>query len=355
MYDDADDFGFDDLDRQNILEQKWQEQLRMVHSFSNRLPPPVYVVEPILPVPSLNVVYGPPGSFKSLFVADAVTCIACGQTWLVGDSGGCTFPTTQQTVLWLDADNGRRRTIERFSALRIGHRVHDRDIPLHILTMPKPNFNASKVYHVSAIGQILRDVGARVLVLDNLGVIAGDVDENSLDIAHVMANFRHLAEDEEIAVVVIHHERKTGFTKSRAGDSLRGHSSIEASIDLALRIERTEGSESINVSATKSREAHVEPFRVRFVYEQHEDSTLLQSARFESIPVLNANDSKIDQEIKRALTKSKPNTGELVESVTVATGAGREKVRSRITELVNRKEIIAIPNGQNNATYYRLP
>ncbi len=57
-----------------------------------------------------------------------------------------------------------------------------------------------------------------------------------------MAGLRHIAEERDIAVKVIHHKSKCD--RLRAGDSLQGPSSIESALDLALLVER-EGGRSV--------------------------------------------------------------------------------------------------------------
>jgi RecA-family ATPase len=76
-------------------------------------------------------------------------------------------------------------------------------------------------------------------VIDNLGTASGGADENSAQMIGVMAGLRQIAEEGELAVLVIHHKSKGDGV--RADDSLRGHSSIESAVDLALVVEREEG------------------------------------------------------------------------------------------------------------------
>jgi len=123
---------------------------------------------------------------------------------------------------------------------------------------------------------------AGLVVLDNLGVISGDADENAADMAQVMAALRWVAEETGAALVVIHHQRKGAVGgKQRNGDSLRGHSCIEASLDLALRVERNaDDSELLSVEATKARGVAVDPFGARFSYKRKPGTRDLETATF---------------------------------------------------------------------------
>jgi hypothetical protein len=63
------------------------KRLRSVAAFhlGRRLQDPsplIYVVEGLFPLPSLSIVYGAPGTIKSLLMADLAICAAAGLPWL---------------------------------------------------------------------------------------------------------------------------------------------------------------------------------------------------------------------------------------------------------------------------------
>ena len=89
--------------------------------------------------------------------------------------------------------------------------------------MPQPHIDASNGELVEHLAGLVHRLAARLVVLDNLGLITGSTEENSANMASVMGNLRRLAESTGAAVVVIHHQRKgNSYGNSRAGDSLAG-------------------------------------------------------------------------------------------------------------------------------------
>ena len=107
------------------LADAWLEQLRnLAHATAERVPI-AYVADGLLETPCLAIVYGAPGSLKSMLLADLAVCVAGGKPWLSGLPGGNIpgIPTTPAPVLWLDFDNGQRRSDERFAALAKAHEV----------------------------------------------------------------------------------------------------------------------------------------------------------------------------------------------------------------------------------------
>lgn len=252
-------------------------------------PPLEYLVDGLLPAPCLAIVYGGPGSLKSMILADLAVCIAGGLRWLDNlDTDqvrpGVSLQTAQAPTLWIDFDNGARRTDVRFGALLRAHGLGDAT-PCHYVSMPTPHLDASKALHIEALKTLILGGGYRLVIIDNLGLITGDTEENSADMANVMGHLRRLSEDTSAAVVLIHHQRKSAVNGDsngvRRGETLRGHSSIEAALDLALLVDRKQGTDTISLQPTKVRDfLPYELIGARFTYEHADGTHELYSARF---------------------------------------------------------------------------
>jgi hypothetical protein len=246
-----------------------------------------YLVAGLLPCPSLSIMYGGPGSLKSMLLADMAVCVAAGQRWLEPIPGAtgpmATFNVDQAPVFWIDFDNGTRRTDERIDAFGRGRGLPI-DTPLTYVSMPTPWLNASQRDKVMELALLIKHLAAKLIIIDNLGLITGDKEENSAEMAQVMGNLRWLCEETEAAVIVVHHQRKSSGAAGagiRKGESLRGHSSIEAALDLALLVERKEGDDKITIYPTKVRGfREYESFGARFTYEHREGTKDLATARF---------------------------------------------------------------------------
>jgi hypothetical protein len=85
-------------------------------------------------------------------------------------------------------------------------------------------------------------VSVAAIFMDSPGVMSGRNDETSPDMARVMGNLRLVAEEAEAGVVALHHQRKAMGTKVRVDETLRGHTLIEAALDLPLLVVREERS-----------------------------------------------------------------------------------------------------------------
>ena len=307
-------------------------------------PPLEYAVAGIVALGTLCIVFGAPGSLKSMLLADLAVCIAAGLPWLplLGSTEGG-LATIRFPVLWIDLDNGTRRSDERFDAL--GHaRDLSPDIPLFYVSMPAPWLDASSETLMHQVAELVQHLEVKVVFIDNLGLITGGVSEIDAAMAKVMANLRRLCEETEAAVIVVHHQRKSNGTGTRKGDSLRGHSSIEASLDLALHVDRKEGSDTVTVTPTKMRGATFAPLAAQFAYDHHAGTKELAKARFFSTVIDN---SGSDDGIDKALLEVVREQGELNKTAlrdaakTRLSDVGINRISDRIDYLVSTGSLVS--------------
>jgi len=171
----------------------------------------------------------------------------------------------------------------------------------------------------------------------------------------VMFNLRWLADVTGAAIVIIHHQRKGNGIGGRAGDALRGHSSIEAAIDLALQITREPYAELINIEMTKSRGLEVYPFSAAFTFD-HNNAGDLETAAFYSIePDDKQSNRAIEREIKTALQSGGMIQTALWQAVKDALpDVTKNRILDYIKRMVARNEI-NMTVGAKNARVYTLP
>lgn len=317
-----------------------------------------FIVEGLIVSACLIILYGAPGTLKSMVLADLAVCVAAGLPWLAAlpGEGGSARRVTPCVVLWLDFDNGRRRTDERFDAIGRAHGVPD-DIPFYYVSMPSPWLDASANDSVVRLADQIREINAGLVVIDNLGTVTGKADENSAEMINVMAHLRWLAEFTGAAIVVIHHQRKGTAIISRAGETLRGHSSIEAALDLALLVEREAGASLVSVKSTKTRDVDVAPFGAQFSFEHKDGSKELQAARFFGVAVEDTtSDQAIERAIIEAVTLHHPiNQTKLANAVKDALPEiGNNRIRQLANKMVSKKRLTST-SGAHGARLYDLP
>ncbi len=331
--------------------------LTMADAYQPR-PPSKYVVEGLFKLPSLNIVYSHPGALKSMWLAYLAVCIASGQRALspLQSENFASLATIQVPVLWLDFDNGKDRTLERFAAIGKALKV-PADIPLYMYSLPSPCLNIGDDRSVDNLLERIHRYGAKFVVGDNLGTISGGIDENTSAMIKPMFNLRRLVEESEACMSVIHHQRKnTGNKNARDGESLRGHSSIDSALDLALLIEREERSADITIKSTKTRGKDVYPFGCHFAYE-HDDRGELDKVLFLGYPIEDTqSDKAICDVILSVIAKSGPiNQTQLYKAVKeVLPTIGENRIRRIANVMVATSQLVSY-TGKSNSVMYNLP
>lgn len=306
--------------------------------------PTEYVVDKFFARGSLNIVYGAPASMKSMLLADLAACVAGGLEWLPGSlDNGRGVPTVQQPVFWLDMDNGTRRTDERMEAVARGHELAD-DAPLSYVSMPTPWFDVSSLDSLIYLKTLIRSMGAGLVIIDNLGLITGEIEENSAAMAMVMGYLRQIAEGTNAALIVVHHQRKggNGSAGTRAGDSLRGHSSIEAAVDLALLVMREPGGDKVLLRDTKTRGVPVPHIGGQFMYNHRAGTNDLEKAWFVGA-IARSDEDGLRLIVQDVVEAERDGIGKelLIDRVRSELGSsapGVNKVRAIVADMVARED-----------------
>ena len=145
-------------------------------------------------LPSLSMPYGAPGTLKSLLLAEFGICAAAGidclppASWITGNLAKA-ITMRKSRVMWLDFDNGVRRTHDRIAALARARDLPP-DLPFIYYSMPSPWLDATDKGSIGELALRIKDNGSEFVIIDNLGVISGGADENSAEMIQVMSIFQ---------------------------------------------------------------------------------------------------------------------------------------------------------------------
>lgn len=333
--------------------------LTLSDAYSER-PPREYIIEKLLPVPSLTAMYGAPGGLKTMLVLDMVMAVLSGEPFLdplPGMDRVSPFNTQPCGVMWVDVDNGERRSLDRMKALGKARNIPE-EAPFYFVSFPTPPFVASNQDSVdflienAALGEV------KLIIFDNLGTISGGADENSAQMVEVMSGLRKIAERANCAVVVIHHRNKGSAlgNNARKGNALRGHSSIEGALDLALLIEREEGEDVITIESTKTRDIPVWPFEAMWTYTQDAAGELI-SGRFYGLgrPEKDDESKPANERAYEYILISMSDTLSQTDIVTQCKDAkiGRNATLTALEQL-ERDKLVEVDRGERNTKIYRL-
>jgi hypothetical protein len=173
------------------------------------------------------------------------------------------MPVLKGNVVWLDFENGKRRTHDRFSVLGITLQLPV-DAAFYYYSMPTPILNSRDKEQIEELVKLIHKHESKLVTIDNLGNISVGADENSTEMVEIFMHLRWLVEETGAVIIVIRHRRKSAPKNGRMGDGLRGLSSIEAALDLSLLVIRENDSNTINKKPTKVRGSDVQSFATAF-------------------------------------------------------------------------------------------
>jgi hypothetical protein len=174
---------------------------------------------------------------------------------------------------------------------------------------------------------------------------------------NVMAALRRAAEATGAHVAVIHHERKSNGMNARAGENIRGSSTIEAALDLALLFHRPDPSRPIvTIKATKNRILRSVPNVGVILKAESGADKVMTGARCWQVPI--DNDPQEDQArdaLNDILANGPVSKTDLAKKATAHCGMGINKMRGFIASLIDNGDLLAEETGPGKPIMISLP
>lgn len=211
-----------------------------------QLPPPVFLIEGLLPAGGLSVIYGPPKSGKTFLALAQALHIASGRPW----AGRA---VRQGGVVYI-AGEGLGGLGARTKAAR-AHSGIPLNIPFwvirHAIDFTKPDA-AERL--VKIIREAVGDEPISLVVIDTLARAMPGADENSAQhVGLVIAATDRVRELLACAALAIHHQ---GKDEERG---MRGSSSLRGAVDAAFRLTPQEGGKRVILRNEDQKDAEAAP------------------------------------------------------------------------------------------------
>jgi len=320
------------------------------------LEPLAWLARPYISRPSVSVWFGRPKSLKSMVLLDLSLHVAAGLPWMTrpkASAGG--VPVEKAGVLWVDLENGQRTMRSRIGALGRTLGVVDED-PFYWVSMPSPWPVMSQSEQVENLILTIESYNGEIglVVIDHFSQILGEVDENGPQVAEIMGSLRNVSERANVAIALIHHQTKSGGGKGnnyQPQDTLRGHSSILAGVDIAVLVARVE---------TENNKLIIKPVAVRgpdaktlaalWTYEQS-DQLELSTARFWRDDIVTVSE-KLEDAILETLAEGECNQRQLkVKIKDLVSGVSEGRIRDEIARMEKAGKFETRPGGHNSKIY----
>lgn len=177
------------------------------------LPPVEYVVDGIIPAGALVLLHAREKSGKSLMAIDMLVSVATGETFLdrAVTQGSAAIVTLEDNLR-----DVRGRVNTRLAGLR--------GVPFFVLpadgSLPDVRFSLQDAESVLSLRGMIVDYELRVVAIDNLRESHQLAENDSDAMSPLLRSLRQVAHETNCAIVVTHHERKTGNGEPRGSTAI---------------------------------------------------------------------------------------------------------------------------------------
>lgn len=310
----------------------WYKQLA-----GRDIPPPSWVVDKMVPAESITIISAPPAQLKTWLALDIAISVALGKE-VVGQ-----FETKQTNVLIVDEESGAGRLRKRLQMLGVTD-----ETPIAITSCE--GFKLSEE-SVSSTANFCRAYGIGLVVFDSLTRLHNGDENSAKDMSVVMGDLKRLTQF-GIAVIIIHHNRKTGQFGGGGGNEMRGSGDILAACDVQISVKRKAGSDILTISQNKNRDA---PDLAPFDLKVNSDDDRLWFEYVGKAPKQIGKAERTNEVIRELLADGTARFQEqIIEALKGVEGVGGEKMLASCLKSLSETKEITINIGANGKHVYRL-
>ena len=352
------------------MEQEHGQQQRARYAFrtmADAFAVPKFIpqrIRGILPAKGLSLIYGDPGSLKSMFALHCAMAVALGRDVLPG------VPVRKGRVLVIDSDNGDDRLGMRLQALARGHgieRAEDiRDLAYGPMVHNGTPIAIDSPKGLEALQWAIDDAEAELVILDSYGGACGSADMNKPEMQRHLLNARAVAERLGVVVWGIHHSNKTG--------GMMGTQHFLSTADIPLEVRRPDPmGDLIELSPKKIRDGG-QPVQSATWWHESTPSVdefgievwLLERCGFRADPAAAAGRERAEHVAERVALQvlSETAQGMTQQALVVSIHANislkdgikisERAIRDAILPGMVRRGLLRLTDGPRNAKVYRL-
>lgn len=192
-----------------------------------------WLVEPLFAAGGVGILGGLPKSLKTWLAAELALAVAAG-----GQALGRFAARQQGPVLVFAAEDGGPDMRRRFEAVALARGVELAKVPVLWLDLIELHLDDPR--QLQRLRATVARLKPRLLVLDPFVRLVARIDENSAqEVSAVLGALRALQREHEVAVLVVHHMRKS--PAPHPGQALRGSGDFAAWMDSGLYLVRRGG------------------------------------------------------------------------------------------------------------------
>jgi RecA-family ATPase len=191
-----------------------------------------WLVEQLWGNAAVGVIGGAPKCAKTWLGLDLALSVATGTPCL----GRYAVPQLGPVLVYL-AEDALPSVRQRVAGMARQRGLDLAAVDLHVITAP--TLRLDREPHRSGLVATARRLRPRLLLLDPLVRLHGLDENHAGEVAGLLAYFRSLQRQLDLAVILVHHTRKNAAAGVAAGQGLRGSGDLHAFGDSNLYLRRT--------------------------------------------------------------------------------------------------------------------
>lgn len=286
------------------------------------VPPVSWVADEFIARGTVNLIAGRCGAKKSFVALDLLVSVATGRP-LFGKRG-----VSPGRAIYLDYENGSRRMRTRTQKLMLGQGVPP-TAPIEVHCFPGLRLNDDGFAGALA-GLVAMPPVPHLVVIDTLLAALPGVEENDSGIRQYVDQLRPLADQLNVAFVLIHH---AGKGRGQSGtDVVRGSSAIADAVDVVIEAEGTDGGVKLRWHKNRDGEAG-HPIELDFVTSPLGYALVEQQAVQVAAAIQHVLDTTVLQAVQQA-------PGSNQEALAKATGHRKADVVQSLQRLVQAGVVV---------------
>lgn len=223
-----------------------------------RTPEQLWLIEGLWFEGGVGVLGGPPKNCKSWLGFDMAVSVASGTPCL-----GRHRIARPGPVMVFASEDPPPMVRQRFEGLAKLRGLDFSSLPVDVIT--EPVLHLDRPQERQRLQNTVARFRPRLLILDPLVRIYGNVDENSAaEVSGFLGHLRALSRQFDVAVLLVHHAKKAAAGVRQPGQALRGSGDLHAWVDSLLYLRRV-SKEKLEMAIEHRSAASPEPVELRFV------------------------------------------------------------------------------------------
>lgn len=217
--------------------------------------PDRWLVEGILRDESIQLIVGPPKTYKSFFAQELSIAVGTGSPMF------SEFPTIEpRRVLYVQEESARSHLWARYEGILRGRGMHPEVLRDQVWAITNQGIRLDQD---DSLERLLREgveaVQPHLVIFDPLREMHWQDENKAEAMLPILRTFKMLRDRYKISVAIIHHNNKNPLYTSPA-DSIRGTSAIWAAMDGAVFVSTTEEDKVMKVQFTLKEGGQTPPF-----------------------------------------------------------------------------------------------